>query len=327
MNCSKCNSPLSDGEKFCGKCGAKVLNDTDEAVKVLKNKTVSGSKKFLGIIFGLIVFGVLGKALMVIIKIGSILLFNLESTEALDNAEAIGNILGFIGGAYFANLVYVAIAGKDRSGEKKKWYQFGGFMATKGKTKARPILAGVIVVITVLALILSAGFDSLKVARDKAVESGQYVSTNNWISYNNASDFSVNFPTRPIHDTKTQDTPNGSVQIDNYKSANETADVEYIVNVSSFSSGVDVSDSAAFLENTVQLSANNGTIINSTQATKAGYPAVDYLIEFDGPNTVSRIRGLNILVDHKLYQLLTAYDKQQEYLLQYDKFINSFEVK
>lgn len=325
MNCKNCNNQIFEGTKFCGKCGKSI--DTDSDVALVKRKTVSGFRITIGIIIALLVFGALGKALMVIFKIVTVLLFGIESTEGYADAEAVGNILGFIGGTYLANLVYIAIAGKDRSGEKKKWYQFGGFMATKGKTKARPILAGVIVVIAVLALVLSAGFDSLKVAQDKAVESGQYTPTNNWISYNNAPDFSVEFPTRPVHDTKTQNTPNGNVQIDSYKSANETADVAYIVNVSSFSSGVDISDSSAFLENTVQLSANNGAVLSSTQTTKGGYPAVDYLIEIKHPDTTSRIRGLNILVNHKLYQLFTAYEKQQEYLLQYDKFINSFEIK
>ncbi len=327
MNCKNCNNPLPDSAKFCGKCGAKAVSETAEIVQAVKTKTVNGLRITVGIILALLVFGGLGKALMVIIKIGAVLLFGIESTEGYDNAEAIGNILGFIGAAYLANLVYIAIAGKDRSGEKKKWYQFGGFMATGKKTKARPILAVVIVVIALFALVLSAGFDSLETTRDKAVESGQYVPTDNWISYNNAPDFSVDFPSRPVHDTKTQDTPNGKVQIDSYKTANETADVAYIVNISSFSSDVDVSDPSAFLENTVQLSANNGTVINSTPTTKNGYPAIDYLIEIVHPDTTSRIRGLNILVDHKLYQLLTAYDKTQEYLLQYDKFVDSFQVK
>ncbi|OGF44177.1 hypothetical protein A2555_00065 [Candidatus Falkowbacteria bacterium RIFOXYD2_FULL_39_16] len=325
MNCKYCNNQISDGQKFCGKCGKPVNLDSD--VALVKAKTISGFRKAIGIIIALLVFGALGKALMVIIKIGTVLLFGIESTEGYADAEAIGNILGFVGGAYLANLVYIAIAGKDRSGEKKKWYQFGGFMATGGKTKARPILAVVIIIIAVFALILSAGFDSFETTRDKAVESGQYVPTDNWISYNNAPDFSVDFPSRPVHDTKTQDTPNGKVQIDSYKTANETADVAYIVNVSSFLSGIDISDSSAFLENTVQLSASNGTVIKSTQTTKDGRPAVDYLIEIVHPDTTSIIRGLNILVDNKLYQLLTAYDKQQESLLQYDKFINSFEVK
>jgi len=327
MNCKNCNNPLPDGAKFCGKCGEKVVNRTAEIAQAVKTKTVSGLRITAGIIIALFVFGGLGKALMVIIKIGSVLLFGIESTEGYDNAEAVGNILGFIVAAYLANLVYIAIAGKDKSGEKKKWHQFEGFMATGRKTKARPILAVVIIVITFFALVLSAGFDSLETARDKAVESGQYVPTTNWISYSNAPDFSVDFPSRPVHDTKTQDTANGKIQIDSYKTANETADIAYIVNISSFSSGIDVSDPSVFLENTVQLSANNGAIIDSTPTTKNGYPAVNYLIEFAHPDTTSRIRGMNILVNHKLYQLLTAYDKSQEYLLQYDKFVTSFQIK
>jgi hypothetical protein len=149
---------------------------------------------------------------------------------------------------------------------------------------------------------------------------------NTWITYSAPeSNFSVNIPFNPTHDTKTQNTENGTIQIDTYMTVNRTNDVAYIVNVSSFPSSVDVSDSSASLEKTVQLAANNGTIINSTLTTKDGYPAINYLIETYG-NTTSRIRGVNILVNHKLYQLFAAYDKQQEYLLQFDKFANSFQL-
>jgi len=266
MDCTNCNNSLPDGAKFCGKCGHPV-NSTSEAKIVAKN-AVSGFRIFVGIIVALIVYGILAKALMVIINIGFVLLFGIDTTEGLGDAEAFANIIGFVVGAYLANLVYIAIAGKDRSEEKKRWYQFGGFMATKGRTKARPILAGVIILITVIAGVLSVGFESLTMVREKAVESDQYVPSDNWIAYNAPENkFSMDIPSRPVHDTKTQDTANGKVQIDTYKTANETADVAYIVNVSSFPSDTDVSDSTAFLENTVNLSANNGVILASNQTT------------------------------------------------------------
>ncbi len=328
MNCKKCNNLLPDEAKFCGKCGAKIVNDVAEIIQAVNTKTVSGLRITVGIILALFVFGALAKALMIIIKIGLVLLFGIESTEGYADAEAVGNILGFIGGAYLANLVYVAIAGKDRSGKKKKWYQFGGFMSTRGKTKARPILVGVIITIAIFALFLPAVFNSsLKTARNKAIESGQYISTTNWINYNDATDFSIDFPSYPIHNTNTQNTPKGEIRINNYETANETADIAYGVNISDFPPGIDISNPSVFLENSVQLSANNGTVINSTQITKNGYPAIDYLIEFVHPNTTSTIRGINILVNHKLYQLLTGYDKTQVSLLQYDKFVDSFQIK
>lgn len=327
MNCKNCNNSLPEGTKFCGKCGTKVVSDTAEIAQVVKTKTVSGIRIFLGIVVALVVFGILGKALMFIFNIIPVLLFGIDSTEGLKDAEAFGNIIGFVGAAYLANLVYVAIAGKDRSGEKKKWYQFGGFMATGGKTKSRPVLVGVIIAITVIALVLWIGVDSLQMARQKAVDSGQYTASDNWVTYNAPeSNFSVKIPSRPVHDTKTQDTANGKAQIDTYKTADDTASVAYIVNVSILPSNTDVSDSAAFLENTVNLSANNGTVLTSNPTTHNGYPAVEYLIEFVHPDTTSRIRGLNVLVGQTLYQLLTAYDKPDESKLEFEKFADSFQI-
>jgi hypothetical protein len=159
MNCTNCDNPIVNGAKFCGECGNPIDSTAED--KIVANKAVSGLRVFIGIIVALLVFGILAKALMVIINIGSVLLFDIDSTIELENIEALANILGFVGGAYLASLVYVVIAGKDRSGEKKKWYQFAGFMGTRGRTKARSILAGVILLITLIAADLGIETDSL----------------------------------------------------------------------------------------------------------------------------------------------------------------------
>lgn len=114
---------LPDGVKFCDKCGIKVLSDAAEIAQGVKIKTVSGFRIIIGIIAALLAFGVLSAALRLILKIGAVFLFGAESIEGYNNAEAIGNILGFIGGAYLSYLVYIAITEKDRIKEKKKWYQ------------------------------------------------------------------------------------------------------------------------------------------------------------------------------------------------------------
>jgi hypothetical protein len=94
------------------------------------------------------------------------------------------------------------------------------------------------------------------------------------------SRFSAKFPERPIHDTKYQDTPNGEVRIDTYKSANSTADVAYMVNVTELPSDLNFSDADGMLENSVILHANNmkGKIITSNLSTHTGYPAIAYII-------------------------------------------------
>jgi hypothetical protein len=160
-----------------------------------------------------------------------------------------------------------------------------------------------------------------------SVQENAAVATDSWDIYN-AQDtrFSARFPSTPVHETQYQDTQNGQIKIDNYKQADHTASVLYTVNVSEFAAGVDLSDSSTILKSTVDLSAKNGAVLSSNETTYAGYPAISYLIEFNHPNEVSRIKGINILVGQRLYQVMTAYDKQQENLVEYDKFVNSFQI-
>jgi hypothetical protein len=322
MNCTNCGNPVSEGVKFCGKCGTPI------GATAVKKKAVRGVRVFIGIVVAIFIFGILAKALGVIINISGALA-GVDSTEGLRTLDDVANIVGFLGGAYLANLVYISIAGKDRSSEKKKWYQFAGFMSTGSKTKSRPILAGVIIVITIIAFVLWVGVDSLQKAREKAVESGQYTpTTDNWIDYNaTESNFSAKFPSRPVHDTQNQNTANGTIKIDTYKQADNTASILYAVNVTELPSSTDLSDPDTFLTNTVSLSAKNGTVLNSSKTTNNGYPAVSYYIEFDYPTEIAMIKGLNVLVGHRMYQLLTGYDKPQENILEYDKFVDSFQIK
>ncbi len=291
MNCKNCNNPISEGSKFCGKCGVAVQSE------------VTNKKGKFWPVTAESVFGIRwiktprAKIITGIVMLGLVLFIIVDPTFNLKDMEVLTLIL-LVGGIWY---IYKGLKSRIIGAQ------------TSAKSNMRSVWIWMTIVIVVVGILAWMALNTRM---------------NTWITYDAPNNnFSVTLPENPIFETKSQDTPNGSVQIDSYKSANRTADVAYIVNVSSFSSSVDVSDSSAFLENTVQLSANNGTVINSAQTTKDGYPAVDYLIEFVHPNTISRIRGLNILVNHKLYQLLTAYDKQQEYLLQYDKFINSFEVK
>ena len=80
------------------------------------------------------------------------------------------------------------------------------------------------------------------------------------------------------------------------------------------------------LEKSVNLSAKNGAVLTSVQTSIDGYPSFDYLLEFVHPDTISRIKGINILIGYRLYQLMAAYDKSQENILEFDKFINSFKL-
>lgn len=328
MYCENCKSPLLGEEKFCGKCGSKVTSDTVEIFRTIKIKAVNGIKIFLNIAVFLFILGILTKASTVIVTIITnilTVLLGVNSNEGLDNIEAITNILSLLSGAYLAHFVYTSMIGKVMSSEKKKWYQFAYFTSTEKRTKAHPTLA---VIIIVIAIVLSTSFDLLKAVRQKTIYSGEDTyRSHSWVMYNAPeSNFSVKIPSTPVHDTSIQNTVNGKIKVDSYKTADETASVAYIVNVAEYPKDLDLSDSSGILENTVKLSSKDGTILTSKQTTHNGYPAVVYLIEFVHPTTVSIIKGLNILVGHRLYQVLTAYDKPNENKLEFEKFTNSFEI-
>lgn len=163
---------------------------------------------------------------------------------------------------------------------------------------------------------------ALTVAREKVA-----ARTDSWTIYTAPYNiFSARFPSTPIHDTQQQDTPNGRIKVDTYKQADHTASILYQVNVSEFLDGNDLSDSKTILESSVNLSAKNGTVLQSEEITNNSYPAISYLIEISHPDGVTRIKGLNILTGNRLYQLITGYDKPQENLLEYDKFVDSFKI-
>ena len=127
MFCSNCGNKMEDTAQFCGNCGTSTISHPQNN-EIIKAKTVrSGVRIFLGLVIAVIVFGILGKVIMVIVGIiGSLL--GVDSSEGLRDVESAGNILGLVGGAYIANQVYVSIAGKNRNSKSKKWYQFKGFM-------------------------------------------------------------------------------------------------------------------------------------------------------------------------------------------------------
>ncbi len=160
-----------------------------------------------------------------------------------------------------------------------------------------------------------------------SVQDKAAAATDSWDVYNaQETRFSAKFPSTPLHKTQYQDTQNGQLKIDNYQQADHTSTYFYTVNVSEFAAGVNLSDSSTILKSTVDLSAKNGTVLSSNETTYAGYPAISYLIEFIHPNEVSRIKGINVLVGQRLYQVMAAYDKPQESMVEYDKFTNSFQI-
>jgi len=304
MNCTNCGNKLEEGVKFCGKCGTPVK--VESAPKKEKFLSVSGESVFgirwiktprAKIITGLIMFA-----------LAAVCFFD---PDLKDMGTLI--VILLVGGAWY---IYKGIKGRNNSIETK----------TSTKMSKRSMIILIVAIIVGVGILVWAASNTEPQNTNNSVSSGQ--TNDSWVVYNAPeSNFSAKFPSRPMHDTKTQDTANGTVKIDTYKQADDTASVLYAVNVTELPPSTDLSDPSGFLENTVSLTAGNGTVVTSEKTTNGGYPAISYFVEIVHPTTVSRIKGLNILVGQRLYQVFAAYEKTEENILELEKFTGSFQIK
>jgi hypothetical protein len=134
MFCQNCGKNLSDEAKFCAECGNAIStslpNSSVENVNIktksaaintakeVGTKAVSVTRKIIGFFLGLIIFGIFSKVIIFLVAIISALGLGVvgihisENTEALKDVDALGNILGFVGGGYVAIKTYYIVVGK-----------------------------------------------------------------------------------------------------------------------------------------------------------------------------------------------------------------------
>ncbi|HTE48475.1 MAG TPA: zinc ribbon domain-containing protein [Candidatus Paceibacterota bacterium] len=302
MNCKNCNNLLAENAKFCGKCGKSVLIEDSPTLSVENKKTPSG-----------------GEMIKRILKIILIIFFVSMTSSVSSKQSTVGD--GWIGDIYniltiVSVVTFFVLLSKWWKNRKtnKKWFNWRWIT--------------LLLVLSLVSFMMLVFSQALISARLKSFGLSQTSSMNgNWVSYNSPDNtFSVQFPLPPSYDTKSQDSENGKIYVDTYKSADETASVGYAVSVTKFPPNLDFSNTNDILEKLVNLSATNinGTIITSKFITQDGYPAIDYLIK---GKTTSKVRGINIIVGQNVYQLITSYDTSDETKLEFEKFVGSFKLK
>ena len=307
MNCKKCDNLISEEAKFCGKCGQSVLDkdlvENKMSETLVKNKKTPSAKEMT----------------KRILKIILIIFFVSMTSSVSSKQSTVGD--GWIGDVYNILTIVSVITffalltnwWKNRK-TNKKWFSWRWIT--------------LLVVLSFVSFTMLVFSQALTSARLKSLGLSQTSSLNgNWINYDYPDNtFSVQFPLPPVYDTNSQDSTNGKIYIDTYKSADETASVMYAVNITKFPSTLDFSNANDILEKLVNLSASNinGTIITSQITTKEGYPAINYLLN---GKTTSKIEGINILVGQNVYQLIVSYDASEETKAEFEKFSSSFKLK
>lgn len=300
MHCKYCGTKLDGDERFCSKCGKSVseenLNNISEPL--IENKKSQSATHIVKRVFQVIA-----------VTLFIVALFIMASSSDLNMNDSVGAIYNISN--LTAIITFVALIANWWQNRKthKQWFGWRWI-----------IFLLILSVVGIGTVIFS---QALTIAREKAVGAIQ----TDWIVYNAPeNNFSVQIPSRPIHDSMSQNVPDGIATSDTYKTADSSASVAYVINVTKFPPKTDLSDSNAILEKSVSLSAEGmteGKIIDSNITTHNGYPAIIYLIQ---GKTNSRIKGKNILMGQNLYQLVTAYDVQNEARVEFQKFTESFKI-
>jgi len=152
-----------------------------------------------------------------------------------------------------------------------------------------------------------------------------------WQTYNSATDqFSIDVPSYPSRDSKdnifaeTGDT-NDTYSYHFYTS--KSGNISFFISKYIFSYQIDVSNEDQVLEKMLNnfISGSGGKLMSSNYTYYSSYRALDFLIEIESESKLAR--GRILLVGQTPYLLIYEYPALSFVDTDYQKFINSFEIK
>lgn len=302
MNCTNCGSAISEGAKFCGKCGQKVIeqNQNGVAQNTLENKKPRTSAGTILKIFQVIAIVLFVPALSTISS------DHTGRSGLLEDAHNLFTIAIAI--TFFALL---AQWWKNRKTDKQ-WFGWR--------------LVSFLIILSVVSLATTIFSQALITARQKGIQNGL---ANSWQTYNSDSEkFSVLFPKVPTVDNShdlTQDNPDATSGYVRYKS-NPSDQTIYSIFKYKYASEIDTSDPDTLLKNMLNgiVSSDSSNNLESSNYTDyAGYRALDHVVK----NKDEYIKGRLILVGQNPYWLalecVPAYCNDSEY----QKFVDSLQLK
>jgi type II secretory pathway pseudopilin PulG len=309
MYCEKCANRLQDDAKFCGKCGTVVTKgnspeNTPPITYTIKEKEEA------------------------IIKCG-----NCDYIGAGELARStIGKILAWlcILFAPIITIIYFVATHKYRCPKCKSTFlgiknKDGKFVGQK-KGGALSILVYVLIGVAVIGVLSSVVLASLNTAREKAKNaSSQTSQISSWQTFNSVQDqFSASFPVYPTTDSKNYTTTGGmGYKYDSYTV--DQGDTVFVVSRYIYSDSIDISDKDSLLERFMNqfVNGSGSTLVTSNYGYYNSYRLLDFNAKNDSGNYVGRI----ILVGETPYILVYGYTASTYSYSDYQKFINSFEIK
>jgi len=153
--------------------------------------------------------------------------------------------------------------------------------------------------------------------------------TPEWKEFNSViGKFKLMFPTYPVHETSNIEIPGTSIilKTDSYVSEVISDTSAYMVNITTYPSEINISDTETILEaslNAIMTSSKN-KLISSGFSDFIGYKSLDYLIEEKSENMF--LKGKGLIVGKTSYLLMFMYTDEYYNEENYKKFINSFQL-
>lgn len=297
MNCEKCGNPLSLNAKFCGKCGESVKGMHVKEANTKKNKPT--------------------------IKCGNCG----QVGEAESNRSIWAQILAWLClfGFWIITILYFATTKKYRCPKCKSTFigikdKNGNFVDQK--TSVLKVIVFLFLGIALVGILSSVILASLNTARQKAVES-QYPA--GWTTYNAISDnFSILVPHSPSYESSS-DTTTGGISYEYHSYSAEKGSTYFLVAKYIYSEPIDVSNPDNYLEKVMNgfVTGSKGRLVNSSYSNYKSYRALD----FTSRTTSDEMRGRILLIGETPHLLIVGYPIGTNADTDYEKFVNSFEIK
>jgi ribosomal protein L37AE/L43A len=210
----------------------------------------------------------------------------------------------------------------------------GVFVGQRGGAKYRlSILLLIIIIIAIIGILASIVLVSLNTAREKAKEAQENakisLSDSKWQEFNSIiGSFKISLPKLPMHEVQNQKVEGLSnpLKIDIYTSEVNDSLV-YVIAYIEYPAEINTSNPENILEGVVNglVNSDKDNKLISTNFTYFGsYKAIDFLIS--NTNQDVSFKGRSILVRQKLYQLYETYRDSAHNDINFNKFINSFQL-
>ena len=160
-----------------------------------------------------------------------------------------------------------------------------------------------------------------------------FYNTSTWKEFDSTiGHFKASFPVYPSHTTTPVNLPglNQTMYLETYGGA-QSDGTTYAVNFVAYPQQIDTSIPQNNLDGSVNgsVQTTGGTLMSSNLSHFLNYPSIDYLIrvsDMSDPSGYAYMKGRNLLVGHDLYQILIEYEGKDAANVQFDKFVNSFQL-